>query len=120
MPARRTQYLVDASMYVFRAWFSMPDSMTDSSGWPVNAVYGYTHFLCQLIEQHRPGYIAVAFDESLSEKKPRRGGAFRSWASLPWDRTQCPVASPAPLGTRMSSTRCWMCSGGSEVTLETR
>jgi 5'-3' exonuclease len=66
MPASRTQYLVDASIYVFRAWFSMPDSMTDARGWPVNAVYGYTSFLCQLIEQHRPEYMAIAFDESLT------------------------------------------------------
>lgn len=66
MPATRTQYLVDASIYVFRAWFSMPDSMTDASGWPVNAVYGYTSFLCQLIEQQRPEYMAIAFDESLT------------------------------------------------------
>ena len=66
MTAVRTQYLVDASMYVFRAWFSMPDSMVDGKGWPVNAVYGYTSFLCQLIERHEPEYIAVAFDESLA------------------------------------------------------
>lgn len=62
----RHLYLVDASMYVFRAWHSIPDSMRDKQGWPVNAVYGYTHFLCQLIEQRRPEYIAAAFDESLA------------------------------------------------------
>lgn len=45
----------------------MPDSMTDAKGWPVNAVYGFTAFLCQLIEQHKPEYVAVAFDESLSQ-----------------------------------------------------
>ena len=67
MAKRRTQYLVDASMYIFRAWFSMPDSMVDKDGWPVNAVYGYTAFLCQLIENHQPEYIAAAFDESLAK-----------------------------------------------------
>lgn len=61
----REIYLVDASIYIFRAWFSMPDSIQDDKGQPVNAVYGYVHFLCQLLEQRSPAYIAVAFDESL-------------------------------------------------------
>jgi len=61
----RTLYLIDASIYVFRAYFTLPDSMQDKQGWPVNAVYGYATFLCQLIERVNPAYIAVAFDGSL-------------------------------------------------------
>jgi DNA polymerase-1 len=61
----RDVYLVDASIYIFRAWFSLPDSIQDNKGRPVNAVYGYVHFLCQLIERQSPAYMAVAFDESL-------------------------------------------------------
>lgn len=59
-------YLVDASVYVFRAWFSIPDKMTGPDGQPVNALYGYTRFLGDLLEQSRPGHIAVAFDISLT------------------------------------------------------
>lgn len=59
-------YLVDASVFVFRAWFSIPDRMTDPEGRPVNAVYGYTGFLCDLLERVRPSHLAVAFDESLT------------------------------------------------------
>ena len=62
---KRVLYLVDASIYIFRAWFSLPDSIENSEGAPVNALYGYANFLCQLIEETAPGYIAVAFDESL-------------------------------------------------------
>jgi DNA polymerase-1 len=58
-------YLVDASLYVFRAWHSMPDEFVDSDGHPVNAVHGYTRFLLELIEREQPQHIAVAFDESL-------------------------------------------------------
>jgi 5'-3' exonuclease len=61
----REVFLVDASIYIFRAWFSMPDSIQDNKGRPINAVYGYVHFLCQLIERQSPAYMAVAFDESL-------------------------------------------------------
>ena len=59
-------YLVDASVYVFRAWFSIPDKMTGPHGHPVNALYGYTRFLGDLLEQSRPEKIAVAFDISLT------------------------------------------------------
>ena len=60
------QYLIDASVYVFRAHFSMPDDMVDRNGNPVNALYGFCRFLGDFIEQVRPDHIAVAFDESLT------------------------------------------------------
>ncbi len=60
-----TLYLVDASLYVFRAWHSMPDEFRDSEGWPSNAVQGFARFLLELLERERPRHIAVAFDEAL-------------------------------------------------------
>lgn len=61
------QYLIDASVYVFRAYYSMPDDMVDAEGNPVNALYGFCRFLGDFIEQVNPEYIAVLFDESLSK-----------------------------------------------------
>jgi 5'-3' exonuclease len=60
-----TLYLVDASLYVFRAWHSMPDDFRDADGWPTNAVHGFARFLLELLERERPRHIAVAFDEAL-------------------------------------------------------
>lgn len=60
-----TLHLVDASLYVFRAWHSMPDDFRDEDGWPTNAVHGFARFLMELLERERPQHIAVAFDESL-------------------------------------------------------
>ena len=63
---RGTVYLVDASLYVFRAWHSMPaDQFRDADGWPTNAVHGFARFLLELLERERPRHIAVAFDEAL-------------------------------------------------------
>ena len=59
-------YLIDASIYVFRAWFSYPDDVTDSNGHTVNAVHGYADFLTSLMRQLKPRHIACAFDGSLS------------------------------------------------------
>ena len=63
--AMPTLYLVDASMYVFRAWHSMPDEFHDADGWPTNAVHGFARFLLELLERERPTHIAIAFDEAL-------------------------------------------------------
>ena len=60
-----TLHLVDASMYVFRAWHSMPDEFHDADGWPTNAVHGFARFLLELLERERPKHIAIAFDEAL-------------------------------------------------------
>ena len=58
-------YLVDASLYVFRAWHSMPDEFHDADGWPTNAVHDFARFVLELLEHERPGNIAIAFDEAL-------------------------------------------------------
>src|SRR5690606_34983350 len=46
-----TLFLVDASMYVFRAWHSMPEDFVDVDGHPANAVHGFTRFLLELLER---------------------------------------------------------------------
>ncbi len=69
-------YFIDASVYVFRAYYSVPPDMHDPHGNPVHALYGFGRFLGDLIERVRPDYLAVAFDES----------AARSWRSQIYPR----------------------------------
>jgi DNA polymerase-1 len=64
-------FLVDASVYVFRAYHSLLPEMRDRSGNPVHAVFGFARFLGDLIERVRPTYIAVAFDQ-------RRANSYRN------------------------------------------
>jgi len=64
---RRVLYLVDASVFIFRAYYSVPIEFTDRDGNPVNAVHGFARFLGDLIERESPEHIAVAFDESLEQ-----------------------------------------------------
>lgn len=59
-------YLVDASIYIFRAWFSIPSEVTGNQGQPVNAAYGFARFLTELLEQTNASQVVVAFDESLT------------------------------------------------------
>ncbi|MDX2349369.1 MAG: 5'-3' exonuclease H3TH domain-containing protein [Porticoccus sp.] len=59
-------YLIDASIYIFRHYFAMPDNWYSREGYSTQAIYGYLNFLLTLIEKESPEYIAAAFDESLS------------------------------------------------------
>ena len=54
-------------MYVFRAYHSMPVDMVDDNGNPVNALYGFCRFIGDFMEQVTPEYIAIMFDQSMTE-----------------------------------------------------
>ena len=62
----RTLHLVDASVYVFRAYYSVAPEFVDHEQQPVHAVYGFLGFLLNLFEQARPTHLMVAFDQSLT------------------------------------------------------
>ena len=59
-------YLIDASIYIFRAWFSVPSTLTGNNGQSVNAAYGFVRFLTEFLEQTHPKKVVIAFDESLT------------------------------------------------------
>lgn len=88
-------YLVDASVYVFRAYYSMPPDMTDAEGHSTHAVFGFARFLCDLIERARPDYVAVAFDEALASSfRNRIYPAYKANrepapADLQWQFVRC-------------------------------
>lgn len=59
-------YLIDASVYIFRAWFSIDEGLVDEAGDPANAVYGYGNFLLDFLADASPEHALAAFDESLT------------------------------------------------------
>lgn len=64
-------YLIDASVFIWRAWHSVPIDLVDPDGNPVNALHGFARFLGDLIERARPVHVAVAFDAAAA-------GSFRA------------------------------------------
>jgi DNA polymerase I len=53
--------LVDGSNYVYRAFYGLPP-LTNSKGFPTNAIYGFTNMLLKLRRELQPDYIVVTFD----------------------------------------------------------
>jgi 5'-3' exonuclease len=77
-------YLVDASIYIFRAYFSLPERWHSPEGYPLNAVYGYASFLLDLLQElafTAPVDCAAAFDESL-------GSCFRNQLYADYKRSR--------------------------------
>ena len=58
-------YLVDASIYIFQAWFSPHYEVLSKDGRDLSAFFGFAQFLNRFLRQTRPRSIAIAFDESL-------------------------------------------------------
>src|SRR5690606_5399627 len=54
--------LLDGNSLTYRAFFALPTDLTTASGQVTNAVYGFTSMLVNLVRDHRPDGIVVAFD----------------------------------------------------------
>jgi 5'-3' exonuclease len=88
-------FLIDASVYVFRAYHSMLPDLVDRDGNPVHAVFGFARFLGDLIERVRPRYIAVAFDQRLAT-------SYRSRIYPPYKANR----EPAPVDLAIQFRHC--------------
>jgi len=54
--------LLDTSSLMYRAFFALPDSITDGAGRPVNAVRGYLDMTARLVTDQRPTQVLHVFD----------------------------------------------------------
>ncbi|MCC7329424.1 MAG: exodeoxyribonuclease IX [Gammaproteobacteria bacterium] len=90
-------YLIDASVFVFKAWYSIPADMTDPGRNPVNALYGFSRFLGDFLEDVQPRHVAVAFDGNRSQ-----GGCVRT-AIYPQYKAN---REPAPPELKLQFARC--------------
>ncbi len=59
---RRKYLLIDGNSLTYRAFFALPTDLATASGQVTNAVYGFTSMLLNLLRDHRPDGVAVAFD----------------------------------------------------------
>ncbi|MFA6498255.1 MAG: DNA polymerase I [Desulfurivibrionaceae bacterium] len=54
-------YLIDASAYIYRAYHAIAP-LTNKSGLPTHAVYGFTNILLRVLREKSPKFIGIAFD----------------------------------------------------------
>jgi len=61
MPERSRLFLIDGNSYIYRAYFAIRN-LSNSKGFPTNAIYGFTTMLMKIVREYRPEFLAVAFD----------------------------------------------------------
>ncbi len=54
--------LIDGNSLTYRAFFALPTDMATASGQVTNAVFGFTSMLINLMRDHDPSGVAIAFD----------------------------------------------------------
>jgi DNA polymerase I len=61
MALQPTLYLIDGSSYIYRAYYAIRH-LSSPTGFPTNALYGFTTMLLKVLKERRPDHIAVVFD----------------------------------------------------------
>lgn len=56
-----TLYLIDGNAYFYRAFFAIR-RLSTSSGFPTNAIYGFTNMMLKIFSDKKPDYFAIVFD----------------------------------------------------------
>jgi len=54
-------YLIDGSAYIYRAYHAIR-SLSNATGFPTNAIFGFTRMLLKLIDERAPRYVGMFFD----------------------------------------------------------
>ncbi len=55
-------FLLDAMSLAYRAFFALPPDLATASGTVTNALHGFVGMLVNVVRDHRPSALAVAFD----------------------------------------------------------
>jgi DNA polymerase I len=63
-------YLIDGNSYVYRAFYAIK-GLTNSSGFPTNAIYGFTNMLLKIIREKKPDAVVVSFDSPVLTERHR-------------------------------------------------
>ncbi|MGD8284103.1 MAG: DNA polymerase I, partial [Desulfobacterales bacterium] len=58
---KKTIYLIDGTAYIHRAYHAIR-GLSNSKGFPTNAVFGFTRMLLKLMEDRAPQYAGMFFD----------------------------------------------------------
>lgn len=58
----KTLLIIDSHALIYRAYYAFPPTLTTSSGEPINAVFGYTSLLLDVINKFHPTNVIAVLD----------------------------------------------------------
>ncbi len=80
-----TVMLIDGNSLTYRAFFALPTEMATASGQVTNAVFGFTSMLINLLTDHQPDVVAVAFDRPEPTFRHRMTPTYKAQRESPPD-----------------------------------
>ena len=69
-------HLIDAPVYVFRAWVTLP-AMPAPDGTPTGAAYGYVNTLLRFLREREPTHVAACFDHAITSFRNKLFPAYK-------------------------------------------
>lgn len=84
LPQKKTIYLIDASSYLYRAFYSIKPLSTPE-GEQVNAVFGFCRMLKKLIDSFDPQYLALVWDSKGETARHQEYPAYKATRQAPPD-----------------------------------
>ena len=70
--------LIDGNSLAYRAFHALPTDLVTASGQVTNAVFGFTSMFINLVRDHKPDAIAVAFDRPEPTFRHQRDPAYKA------------------------------------------
>jgi DNA polymerase-1 len=70
-------FLIDGNSYVYRAFYAIK-GLTNSKGFPTNAIYGFTNMLMKILREKKPDGIVVSFDSPVPTERHRMFEAYKA------------------------------------------
>jgi DNA polymerase-1 len=70
-------YLIDGNSYVYRAFYAIK-GLTNSKGFPTNAIYGFTNMLLKILREKKPDGIVVSFDSPAPTERHRMFESYKA------------------------------------------
>ena len=69
---------VDAPSLLYRAFFALPQSITDGEGHPVNALLGMANLVLFVVERHAPRAVVLCWGAESAEYRTELFGAYHA------------------------------------------
>lgn len=70
-------YLIDGNSYIYRAFYAIK-ALSNSKGFPTNAIYGFTNMLLKIIKEKKPDGIVISFDSPAQTERHRIFEAYKA------------------------------------------
>jgi DNA polymerase I len=74
--------VIDGSSYFFRAFYAIP-RLSNSKGFPTNAVLGFINMLLRVLDNEKPTKLAIAFDTGKPTFRKEKYAEYKSNRSAP-------------------------------------